>query len=90
VRFLFLRAFERTLKSLPAADEVQVKKSVQGLINYFDGNDRPHGLGLRKLREPYWEIRSSLAVRILFSIKGDLVQLHLVGDHDDVRRFLKR
>ena len=49
----------------------------------------PVGLGLKKLGKEYWEIRSSLADRIIFEWSGNEVIFRLIGSHNDVRRFLR-
>ena len=47
------------------------------------------GIGLKRLRQNYWEIRKGLKTRILFQWEKDTVKFILAGNHDDVRRFLK-
>ena len=52
----------------------------------------PPGLGLAPFRgskSKYWEFRSTLADRILFSWEKGGVVLRFVGSHDDLRRFAK-
>jgi hypothetical protein len=47
------------------------------------------GIGLKRLKGDYWEIRKGLKARILFRWEGDLVEFVLAGDHNDIKRFLK-
>ena len=47
------------------------------------------GLGLKRLRGNFWEVRKGLKARILFRWEEDLVEFVLAGNHDDVKRFLK-
>ncbi len=48
------------------------------------------GMGLRKLhRSGIWEIRVGLGLRIVFGLDADAARLLLVGNHEEVRRFLK-
>jgi len=49
----------------------------------------PQGLGLKRLREDFWEVRKGIKARILFRWKSDLIEFVLAGNHDDVKRFLK-
>jgi hypothetical protein len=55
---------------------------------------RPHrhaGIGLRKLRGAFSEGRAGLKLRLVFEILNDgMLYFHLLGDHDEVRNFLKR
>lgn len=47
------------------------------------------GLGLKRLKGDYWEIRKGLKVRILFRWEADLVEFVIAGDHNDIKRYLK-
>jgi hypothetical protein len=51
---------------------------------------RPAGLGLKKLHKSFWEIRADLETRILFQVEKDRVTFVIVGNHDEIRRFLSR
>lgn len=59
------------------------------LIRAFDTGQLPHGLGLKPFRKDLWEIRAGLSERILFHRSGDLIEFLIVGDHHEIRRFLK-
>lgn len=53
---------------------------------------RPHahsGLGLRQLATGCYEIRVGLDTRAVLLREGADLVLYLVGNHDEVRRFLK-
>jgi len=54
---------------------------------------KPHvhsGIGLRKLRGNFYECRSGLQTRLLFEPLNDgSLYFHLMGSHDEIRRFLK-
>ncbi|MBI4957611.1 MAG: hypothetical protein HY908_36735 [Myxococcales bacterium] len=53
----------------------------------------PHlhaGLGLRKLHASgIWEARVGLGLRLVFAFAADTLTLVRVGDHDEVRRYLR-
>lgn len=90
IRVVFLRSFDRSMTRLPAAERAQARQALERLLDYFNGGPKPIGLGLRKLRGAFWEIRVSLSDRIVFSLERDVAAFVLVGDHDDIRRFLRR
>lgn len=53
---------------------------------------RPHahaGLGMRQLRRGVYEARVGLKVRVLFERDGDLLVIKMIGNHDDIRRYLR-
>jgi hypothetical protein len=53
---------------------------------------RPHthgGLGLRQLKPGCFEVRAGLSVRAALLREGDDLVVVMVGNHDDIRRWLK-
>ncbi len=89
IRIRFLRSFDEALSALHGKDRKKAQASVERLLDYFDGGPKPLGLGLRKLQGHFWEIRSGLDRRILFTLEGDLAVFVIVGDHDEIRRRLR-
>ncbi len=82
-------------RSLRAVSDPRRRKSiheaVSALVECFEQGVRPPvGLGLKKLRPPLWEIRSSLRDRIVFGWNKDVVTFLVAGDHEDIKRLLKR
>ena len=52
----------------------------------------PHlhkGAGLRKLRDEYFEARMGLKERLLFENTPEAMVFEFIGNHDEVKRFLK-
>ncbi|OGR96428.1 MAG: hypothetical protein A2V88_09380 [Elusimicrobia bacterium RBG_16_66_12] len=90
IRVVFLRRFDRSMARLPAGERAQALQALERLLSHFNGGPRPIGLGLRKLRGAFWEIRLSLANRIVFLLERDVATFVLVGDHDEIRRLLRR
>ena len=84
--------YTRSLRDLGDAQRLNaVHEAVSLLVGCFERGERPPvGLGLKKLRTPVWEIRSSLQDRILFSWRHDLITFLVAGTHQDIKRFLKR
>ncbi len=53
---------------------------------------QPHlhrGLGLRKLQDDYFEIRVGLKLRLVFENTPTALVFEMLGDHDEVKNFLK-
>ena len=80
--------FERRYKKLSTAQQERVDRAVERFAASF-GNPHGHsGIGLRAFGR-YLEFRAGLDLRILaLPEKGD-VFLMCVGDHDEVRSYLK-
>jgi len=52
----------------------------------------PHlhkGAGLRKLRDEYYEARIGLKERLLFENTPEALVFEFIGNHDEIKRFLK-
>ena len=82
-------SFDRTLQRLPPDRKARVKEAVQALVVFFETKQQPQGLGLKRLRRDYWEIRAGLGDRVMFRLSGGLVEFVIAGDHDEIRRFLR-
>ena len=90
MRYEFKPSFDRSLKQLGTRDKREIKDVAIRLIEGFSGDRQlHHGLGLKRLRGHYWEVRWNLKIRILFRWEGDLIEFVLAGNHNDVKRFLK-
>ena len=48
------------------------------------------GLGLKKLGPGVFEARAGLGLRIVYVEEGNRMMLALLGNHDEVRRFLRQ
>jgi hypothetical protein len=82
-------AFERSVRRLPADRKDRVKRAVRQLVAFFETRQQPEGLGLKRLRGDYWEVRAGLGDRIIFRLTGDLVEFLLAGNHHEIRQFLR-
>ncbi len=91
MRIEFKSSFKRSLKSLRSfTREECAKEVVKKFILALENKDPiSSGFGLTKLKKNYYEIRSGLCDRIMFRKQKDLIEFVLVGDHNDIRRFLK-
>ena len=89
MRHYFAPRFNREYRKLARKEQEAVDRAVENLLRYFTREiELPPGLGLKRLVEDYWEIRTSLKTRIIFEL-GDPLGFLFVGNHDDVRHFIK-
>ena len=89
MRYKFLNSFERSLQNLSLEEKKQIKKSLYQLIDAFQSQTITPGLGLKKVSSAIWELRVGLRLRVVFVLEEDLVKWSFVGNHDEVRRFIK-
>ena len=83
-------SFDRSFTALSVRDQQRANQATKALVDFFATGEKAAGLGLKKLHHPFWEVRAGLAIRVLFALEGDVASFLLVGNHEDVRRFLKR
>lgn len=90
MRFTFRRSFGRSIKSLNPGQKEALKTLCLAFIDLLEARTAlPRGIGLKHLRDDYWEIRQGLRNRILFRWEDDVIDFILAGDHDSIREFLK-
>ncbi len=82
--------FERQLRQLPLETQVDVLLVCIQIPAVFAFPKRHTGFGLRKVHpKGYWEVRVGLGLRVVVHIEKNQGILKMVGNHDDVRRFLR-
>lgn len=74
----------------PCKEKEEIKRIAIQAIDILSQDKMIHkGIGLKRLKDNFWEIRKGLKARILFRWEGDLVEFILAGDHNEVKRYLK-
>jgi mRNA-degrading endonuclease YafQ of YafQ-DinJ toxin-antitoxin module len=90
MRFEFKSSFDRSVKSFYGKDKEEIKQVALKAIDILSHDRGIHkGIGLKRLKGDFWEIRKGLKARIIFRWEGDLIEFILAGDHNDIKRFLK-
>ena len=93
MRFEYAARFEDTLRRVPAHDQRRTAETIEQRVRYFETRQAPQGLGLKKLNHGHGgavlEARISRARRLLFIVRQDVVLFAMVGNHEDVRRFIR-
>ncbi|MBI5701786.1 hypothetical protein HZC34_08115 [Candidatus Saganbacteria bacterium] len=89
MRYDFKPSFVRCFKKLPPQKQDAASETIEKLKIFYETREIAIGLGLKNLKKDYWEIRASLKDRILFKLIGNAVYFVLVGNHDEIKKFLK-
>ena len=89
MRVEYLASYDRSFRKLPTSSQTRTVQAIDRLLDYFLTGQRPHGLGLKRLRRDYWEIRVGLSIRVLCELRGDRLTFIIVGDHGDIRQWLR-
>jgi len=87
--FSFDSPFRRCLARFHPAEVTSIKRKLDAFIRAYAQGKVPGGFGVKKLRKNLWEIRVNLPQRILFlKFPGETV-FTFIGNHDEIRQFLK-
>jgi len=90
MKVLLTERFQRDARDL---EDEQRRALFDVILSLPRAMGDPHthaGLGIRKLhRSGIWEARVGLGLRLVFGLQPDLLALVRVGNHEDVRRFLR-
>jgi mRNA-degrading endonuclease RelE of RelBE toxin-antitoxin system len=79
----------KAIRAMPSADRKAVGERIAEAQRHLGQPHLHRGVGLRKLRDDWYEIRVGLKLRLVFEDTSDALVFEFFGDHDDVRRFLK-
>ncbi len=90
MRYFRSAAFKRAYGSLDSTRQKRIDRALRQLSTLYEQSQRPFGIGLKSLKPNVWEIRAGLGDRILFHWTGEVVEFLFVGNHDEIRRFLKQ
>ncbi len=85
----YLSSYDRSFRKAEPEAQQRGIRAIDQLLDYYLTGRRPLGLGLRRLRGEYWEIRAGLDQRVVFDLRKDRLTFVFFGNHNDVRRFLR-
>jgi mRNA-degrading endonuclease RelE of RelBE toxin-antitoxin system len=89
MQYNFKSSFARCFQKLSSQKQELVYEAIKKLKIFHETKQISQGLGLKNLRKNFWEIRISLKDRILFSMHDNIISFIMIGNHDEMRRFLK-
>jgi len=89
MRYEYKSSFDKVFKKLGLNRQEEVIDTISILMDFFENRKKAKGLGLKNLRENYWEIRVNVKDRIIFTLEKDIVAFIIVGNHDEIKKFLR-
>lgn len=91
MKYEFKKSFDRSVRQLNENSKRDIKKIAFEIIDIVATGRMPlKGHGLMRLYKDYWEARATISERILFKLTGDSIQFILAGNHEHIKRFLRR
>ncbi len=85
----FLKSYDRSFRKLERPIQEKTILAVDSLLDFFYTRQKPEGLGLKKVYKNYWEIRIDIRYRIIFEFYGGGINIVFVGDHKEIKQFLR-
>lgn len=62
---------------------------MKGFLAALQAGSVPAGYGFKKINGDKYELRVDLKLRIVMKSDGETLVCHLIGDHDEVKRYLR-
>lgn len=83
------KRFLKSLKNLSDEEHARVEAALNRLQQIWGAPHQHTGLSVRRIHASYFECRAGLDLRIVYHLQLDGLEIVFVGNHDDVRRFLR-
>lgn len=77
------------LRALTKAEQKEIGDLIQEVRKKFGRPHLHHGIGIRDLGEDVYECRRNLHQRLIFTAHKGYLYFHMIGNHNQVRQFLK-
>lgn len=88
-RILILSSFERAVKKLTPQDRHKLAQSLEAFNGFLISGEAPFGFRFKRINRDKFEFRVDIRLRVVVKVEGDDYHLVLVGNHDEVRRYLR-
>ena len=85
---LILPSFERSVKRLTTLEKKALGKSLETFNSFLVSGHLPHGFRLKKIGPDHYEFRIDIRLRVILKSEPGVYYLVLVGNHNEVRRYL--
>jgi hypothetical protein len=82
-------AFRARVRAYPRLTRGKIGRALQQLERDFGQPHLHGGLGIRRLTGSYFEVRVGLDLRLIFENREQSLPFVMVGNHDEVRKFLR-
>ena len=84
-----LPSFERSVKKLTPQNKKKLAQSLETFNEFLVSGQASPGFGFKKINHDKYEFRVDIRLRVILKTQGDVFYLVLVGNHDEVRKYLR-
>lgn len=85
----FVARFASQARGLPEDKRFEIEAALRRLSEVFGQPHLHSGLGVRRLKNNYFECRVGRDLRMVFRLDGSVLTMLRIGNHEEVRSFLK-
>ena len=90
MKYVLLRLFVKKFDSYKPPEQETIISTIEDIKTYLEKNKAPYGLRIKKLSSKVFEARINIHLRIAFFREKDIVKFFCLGNHEDIKRCLKR
>ncbi|MCK5708272.1 MAG: hypothetical protein KAI43_11515 [Candidatus Aureabacteria bacterium] len=90
MKYILLKSFVKKFDFYKRPEQEAIISKIEDIKNYLENNKAPYGLRIKKLSSKIFEARINIHLRIAFFRDKGVVKLFCLGNHDDIKRCLKR
>jgi hypothetical protein len=88
-KIYLLPSFERSIKRLTHREKQLLANGLESFNEYLETGQSTFGFRLKKIGQENYEFRLDIRLRVIIKADKEAFYLVLVGDHNDVRRYLR-
>ena len=83
------KQFDRLVHDLSQQERDKSIDTLKRFATALSAGNFPQGFGFKKIAMDMYEIRVGIRLRILMKAHDDSLVCFLIGNHDDIRKYLK-
>ncbi len=84
-----LPSFEKSFRKLDSSAKGKVIESLEEFNEFLVTGKASAGFGFKKINHDKYEFRVDIRLRVVMKAEGNIFYLVLIGNHDEVRRYLR-
>lgn len=90
MKYIALRSFIGKFDAYQRQEQEAVVLTLDKIKEYIETSQAPYGLRIKKLSQRIYEARINIHLRIAYFRDKDVVKFFCLGNHDDLKRCLKK
>ena len=89
MKYIVFRSFIEKFDAYQKQEQEAITATLDKVREYIDTNQAPYGLRIKRLSSRIYEARINIHLRIAYFRDRDIVKFFCLGNHDDIKRYLK-